>query len=331
MSKIDDFLQSFNPGYSDLAQLAESGSGRSYYRFKADDKTYVLTESEDISENESFFYLSELFQNLNGLVPKVLKINSNKDLYIQEDLGDISLLELKLKDDTNISSLYEQAVKKLAHLQIGAHQIIDYSLVSGFSSFDKILVLKDLFYFKDYFLDLINLEYSQTELLQEFDKIADAAIQTNYKFFIFRDFQGRNILVKDDKTYFIDYQDGMEGPIAYDLVSLLWQAKANLKQEEKDILYNTYTYELKKLLPKRFNSKDFEEDYRICLLIRLLQVVGAYGKLGFIQNKTHFKDSMALGIQNLNQIAEMGIIDKFPTLKIICASLKLTHIPKNNI
>ncbi|MDG4946097.1 phosphotransferase [Weeksellaceae bacterium KMM 9713] len=331
MSKINDFLLSFNPGYSDLVQLAESGSGRSYYRFKAEDKTYVLTESEDISENESFFYLSELFQNLNGLVPKVLKINSNKDLYIQEDLGDISLLELKLKDDTNTSSLYEQAVKKLAHLQIGAHQVIDYNQVYGFSSFDKILVLRDLFYFKDYFLDLINLDYSQTELLQEFDQIAEAIVQTHYRFFMFRDFQGRNILIKDNKTYFIDYQDGMEGPIAYDLVSLLWQAKANLTIEEKDSLYSIYTSELKKLLPNRFNSSEFKQDYHICLLIRLLQVVGAYGKLGFIQNKTHFRDSLALGIENLNQIAEMGIIDKFPTLKNICSSLNLTHIPKNNI
>lgn len=328
MSKIDEFLKSFSSTSHAIEKIAESGSGRTNYRFKTKNDSYVLTHSEDILENESFFYLSNLFENLNGFVPEVLQVSKDKTMYVQDDLGDESLLHLKLSKDSKVSKMYELAVKKLIHLQVGAHQIIDYTKLKGSSSFDKILVLRDLFYFKNYFLDLIELEYEQADLLSEFETIAEAVVKTNYRYFMFRDFQGRNIMVKDNKTYFIDFQDGMEGPIAYDLVSLLWQAKAELTNEEKESLYHIYTSELQKLIPTKFDAADFEKDYKICVLIRLLQVLGAYGKLGIMQQKPHFKDSLSYGIKNLNDVAASGIIDDYPNLKSICLALESTQVPK---
>lgn len=328
MSRLHEFINSFHPSSRELHKIMESGSGRSNYRFETDNDSFVLTQNESTEENESFIYLSQVFKNLNGYVPEILLVSKDKTLYVQEDLGDKSLLQLKLENNPKVSQLYEKAVKKLVHLQIGAHQIIDYSKVNGSPSFDKILVLRDLFYFKNYFLDFIDVAYSQSELLAEFDRMAEAIVQTTYRFFMFRDFQGRNIMIKENKPYFIDFQDGMEGPIAYDLVSLLWQAKANLSEVEKNKLFHVYTSELKKLIPTKFKLTDFERDYNICVLVRLLQVVGAYGKLGIIQQKPHFKESLSFGIQNLKEVANSKLMDEYPILKTICLNLKTEQLPK---
>lgn len=321
MSEIQEFLKSFTSTSSEPEKIMESGSGRANYRFKTKNDSYILTVSKNLKENESFFYLSNLFKDLNGNVPEVLTVNEDETMYIQDDLGDESLLDLRMRNDEKTMSLYETAVKKLVHLQVGAHNLIDYNKIYESSSLDKMLVHRDLFYFKNYYLDLVDLEYSQAELLEEFDRISEAIEKTTYRYFMFRDFQGRNILIYRDRPYFIDFQDGMEGPIAYDLVSLLWQAKAKLTDEEKEHLYTVYTTELQKLIPNKFNAEEFRRDYNKCVLIRLLQVVGAYGKLGVMQKKPHFRESLELGIENLKKFSEQEFMNKYPVLKSIFSRL----------
>ena len=328
MSTIDEFLKSFTSTSSGVEKIIESGSGRTNYRFKTKNDSYILTVSSKVKENEAFFYLSNLFDSLNGNVPEVLTVSKDDTMYIQDDLGDVSLLDLRLKKDERVAQLYETTVKKLVHLQVGAHQVIDYTKLYESSSFDNMLVHRDLFYFKNYFLDLIQLDYSQAGLLAEFERLSAAIGNTKYRYFMFRDFQGRNILIKDNKPYFIDFQDGMEGPIAYDLVSLLWQAKAQLSQEEKDHLYQIYTEELKKLIPNQFNEEDFKKDYNKCVLIRLMQVVGAYGKLGVMQQKPHFKESLSLGIRNLKEFSKADFMQNYPVLKSVFDQLDENYIPK---
>lgn len=329
MTKIHDFLKSISPTATLDEKIAESGSGRTNYRIKTDEDSFILTHNEKIKENDSFFYLSNLFKDLNGFVPDIYQVSKDKSMYLQEDLGDQNLLELRLQNHPDAKEMYAMAVKKLLHLQLGAHQIIDYSKTSGSQSFDMMLVLRDLFYFKNYYLDLIDLDYSQSSLLDEFEKIAQAIAQTQFRYFMFRDFQGRNIMIHHNKTYFIDFQDGMEGPIAYDLVSLLWQAKAELSDQEKQDLYNIYTSELKNMIPNLFDAEAFDRDYQICVLIRMLQVVGAYGKLGIMQQKSHFRESLKFGIQNLNKIASTYEMTDYPILKSICLSLNTNQLPKS--
>ncbi|MDO5655549.1 MAG: phosphotransferase [Flavobacteriaceae bacterium] len=328
MTQKEEFLKTFTSTSTDVEKIIESGSGRSNFRFKTKNDSYILTQSDNVKENQTFFYLSNLFDSLNGNVPEVLSVSKDETMYIQDDLGDTSLLDLRLRKDTSTMTLYELTVKKLVHLQVGAHQIIDYSKLYESNSLDKMLVHRDLFYFKNYFLDLLDFEYSQAELLNEFEKISDGIEKTRYRYFIFRDFQGRNILIKDNKPYFIDFQDGMEGPIAYDLVSLLWQAKAQLSDEEKSHLYNIYTQELQQLLPNLFVEELFRKDYYKCVLIRLMQVVGAYGKLGIMQQKRHFKESLVYGIQNLKKFNQNEFMNNYPVLKSIFEQLDELQIPK---
>ena len=328
MPAKDEFLKSFTSTSTNLEKIIESGSGRTNYRFKTKNDSYILTVSPNLKENEAFFYLSNLLDSLNGNVPEILSVSKDQTMYIQDDLGDTSLLDMRMQNHPDTMKMYELTVKKLVHLQVAAHQIINYDKIYESSSFDKMLVHRDLFYFKNYFLDLTGLEFSQAELLAEFDTISAAIGNTSYRYFMFRDFQSRNVLIFNNKPYFIDFQDGMEGPIAYDLVSLLWQAKAELTDEEKSHLYQVYTNELKQLIPNHFKDEEFRKDYYKCVLIRLMQVVGAYGKLGIMQHKPHFKESLSLGIANLKKIADLDFMQKYPLLQSVFSQLDSSHIPK---
>lgn len=321
MENINSFLLENFKSYSNCVKLPVSGSKRVYYRFLANDESFVLTENYNVEENNTFFYFTDLFRNLNGNVPEVLAKNKDKTLYIQQDLGKQSLLNLLEENRENGLKLYKETVIKLAHLQVGSHQIIDYSKAFDSTTFDEILALRDLFYFKDYFLDFSIIDYKQNKLLSEFQKLAKAIDSSDYKYFMFRDFQGRNVLIHENKPYFIDYQGGMKGPIAYDLASLLWQAKASLNKEEKELLYKTYTNTLQSLLPNKFNAEKFKNSYELCVLVRLLQVMGAYGKLGNIEQKEHFKQSIKFGIDNFREFSSYKIMESYPYLKLIMSEL----------
>lgn len=320
MSNINNFLKDFDKNINSVEQLALSGSGRVNYKISTDKNEYILTENENVLENNAFFYLSNLLKNLNGNVPDILKISTDKKYYIQSLVGDETLLQKKLNGE-NVTDLYNKTVKLLAKLQIATASVVDETKLFESTKFDSLLVYRDLFYFKNYFLDFTPIQYSQAGLLDDFKRIANHIEQSNYVYFIFRDFQGRNIMIKDQTPYFIDYQDGMFGPIAYDLVSLLWQAKAELSTEEKEIYFDTYINQVKNLIPNQFDLTKFKSDYNNCLIMRLLQVLGAYGKLGIIQKKTHFQESINYGIRNLKSINNDAFMKEYPTLQYIIEQL----------
>ncbi len=319
--ELKDFVTSFTGVNTKIEPLQQSGSDRRYYRFLKEDKPYILTWSVNISENETFFYFTQTFQNLNANVPIIYKISENREFYIQEDLGNESLLELQFSNPENAFSFYNESLKKLAHLQIGADQILDYNKAYDFKEFNGMLALRDLFYFKDYFLDFQQINYKQSSFLQECKTLANKVVKSNYRYFMYRDFQGRNILVHREKPFFIDYQGGMKGPILYDVASLLWQAKAQLNANTRKQLLSVYCNQVKKLIPTKFNQNKIQEDYKYCLLIRLLQVLGAYGKLGVIQNKPHFKQSIEFGLNNLKEYLLAFDLLEFPTIHHICTQL----------
>ncbi|MXV38978.1 phosphotransferase [Flavobacteriaceae bacterium Ap0902] len=320
-SLINTFLNHFDSNINSAHKIAVSGSGRVNYIVASDVNTYVLTVNDNVPENESFFYLTDLLKSLNGNVPEVLAVSKDKTMYIQSYLGDKTLLQKRLENEAATED-YKRTIQQLAKLQVATFQIIDPSKLYDSTSLDEPLIYRDLFYFKNYFLDFTPTGYLQSKLLKDFQKLVRKVMDSHYKYFIFRDFQGRNVMIKDDKPYFIDYQDGMIGPIAYDLVSILWQAKAALKATEKYDLIQVYTNQIKELLPNDFNMTTFIEDYNHCLILRLLQVLGAYGKLGIIGNKPHFKESISFGIHNLKTIKDETFMDKFPTLRDIFNQLE---------
>ncbi len=289
-----------NDKINEIVKLPQSGSDRIYYRFFTDNKTFIATHNHNVQENKTFIEFTTHFRKKDLPVPEILAVNKTKDIYIQEDAGAKSLLDaLFEKGNTEaVYNLFRMSLLELAKLQILGDESLDYNLCLTAKEFGRQAIMSDLLYFKYYFLDTLKLPYDKQLLLNEFETLA-GFLHQGTQYFMFRDFQSRNIIVKDDKLCFIDYQGGMKGALQYDVASLLWQAKAELSDDWKNRLLIDYMDEADKLLPEPLDRKLFAAQYNGYVLLRLLQVLGAYGFRGLFERKAHFLTSIPLALRNL--------------------------------
>ncbi len=314
------FSKNFLPVTS-ITRLPQQGSNRIYYRVLSNETSYIVTYGDNIKENRAFNYFSKHFHKKGLAVPLVFSMSEDELVYIQEDFGDTSLLNVLEKDgySEKVFTLFAKSLKELAQLQVKADKGLDYKMTITSKRFGKEAIMADLLYFKYYFLDAIQQPYDKELLLQEFAVLSSVLANATHKHFMFRDFQSRNILVTDERdVHFIDFQGGMKGAVQYDVASLLWQAKAALPKDWKDKLYDIYKTELKTLVSKEFDEQSFDERYNGYVLIRLLQVMGAYGFRGLFERKAHFLTSIPLGLDNLKDfMAHSSLLEEFPTLKAV--------------
>lgn len=328
IDKIKELFSSFSKaGITAIDKLPQAGSERHYYRLHTANKSFIAAYGANLKENETFIYFSKHFKQ-NGLaVPEIFCINPPKDIYIQEDFGTESLLDkLEEKGFTDeVYDLYKKSLYQLAQLQVKGHEGLDYNQCLTNTVFGKQAIMADLLYFKYYFLDALRRPYNKQKLIDDFEALSNYLSHTEYKFFMFRDFQSRNILVEqDDSVHFIDYQGGMQGAPQYDVASLLWQARANLTDEWKSKLLEDYMLAFEKTLGKSIDKETFRSQYNGYVLIRLLQVLGAYGFRGLFERKAHFLTSIPLALQNLQWFVNnqtLGIaLPEFKKVLDICIS-----------
>jgi aminoglycoside/choline kinase family phosphotransferase len=310
-----------------IDKLPQAGSERYYFRIHTKSKNYIATYGANIKENESFLYFSEYFGKKQLAVPKIYSVNTEKDIYIQEDFGDTSLLNrLEAEGFTQpVYELYKQSLHQLALLQIKGDENLNYKKCLTNSSFGKEAIMADLLYFKYYFLDALRRPYDKQKLIKDFEALSNYLSHTEYKFFMFRDFQSRNIMIKNDGGVgFIDYQGGMKGAPQYDVASLLSQAKANLPEEWKASLLEAYINSFESIAEEAVDRDIFRSQYNGYVLIRLLQVLGAYGFRGLFERKAHFLTSIPLALQNLKQFItqhNVGIaVPEFKKVLDLCIS-----------
>ncbi len=306
------FKQYKNNTITSIEKLPQSGSDRVYFRIVTDDGSYIATCNENVNENKTFIKFSKHFLKTKNPVPKIFIANSNKTIYIQQDFGDTSLLHELEKYGHNdyVYKLYQQSLEKLARLQIEGDKKFDYGWCITSQEFGRQAIMSDLLYFKYYFLDTLKIAYDKEKLIDNFEALSTYLDHAKHKYFMFRDFQSRNIFIQNGQVNFIDYQGGMKGALQYDVASLLWQAKANLSDEWKNSLLQYYIDCINEILPKPANRKRFESQYNGYVLIRLLQVLGAYGFRGLFERKSHFLISIPLALTNLKwflQNKETGI------------------------
>jgi len=298
----DLFRQYTNADIFRIEKIPQSGSNRNYFRIHdIHEKTYIATQSNHVKENKAFLYFTETFEKIHAPVPKILINNSDFTVYIQEDLGDVSLLHMleKYGQNEKVFHLFEKALHALAHLQVNADSIIDYNQCLTNKGFGYQAIMSDLLYFKYYFLDTLQIPYDKEKLLTDFETVSHYLADNESKYFLFRDFQSRNIMVKDEEVYFIDYQGGMKGALQYDVASLLWQAKANLSDDWKEKLLEYYIDCIETTLKGSVDRSLFKHQYHGYVLIRLLQVLGAYGFRGLFERKAHFLSSIPLALKNV--------------------------------
>ncbi|HEX5152059.1 MAG TPA: RNase adapter RapZ [Parafilimonas sp.] len=296
-----------------IEQLPRSGSDRIYFRVFYEHKTFIATYNLNVKENKTFIAFSDHFRERKLPVPEIYFLSNESTAYIQEDLGTVSLLDVLEKNghDDYAFHLYKQSLKQLARLQIRGDEGLNYDLCLTAKEFGKQAILSDLLYFKYYFLDTLQLPYDKQAMLDDFEALATYLTKTRYKYFMFRDFQSRNIIINNDDVYFIDFQGGMKGGLQYDVASLLWQAKAQLSDEWKEKLLQYYLDVVDELLAKPIDRNFFVGQYNGYVLIRMLQVLGAYGFRGLFERKAHFLTSIPIALKNLRSFLDsshMGIV-----------------------
>ncbi len=288
--------------------LPQSGSDRRYFRLHAPDGgTTIATVGANVPENEAFIYFTAHFKDKNLQVPEVYAVSSDKTIYLQEDLGNVSLLDL-LEQKGFVEEtyhLFRESLHQIARLQVVGHDGLDYERCLTNKVFGQQAIMADLLYFKFYFLDALHKPYDKQLLIDDFEALSNYLTHTEFKYFMFRDFQSRNIMVKEDGSpHFIDYQGGMKGAPQYDVASMIWQARANLPDEWKHYLLEDYMNSFESIIGQTLNRETFKSQYNGYVLIRLLQVLGAYGFRGLFERKSQFLTSIPLALKNLKWFVE---------------------------
>lgn len=306
----------------DFVLLAQSGSARQNFIGQSGHRKYVITTNENLAENESFFYFSAVFSDLNLNTPEIFKISDDRKMYVQEFLGTQTLSEIIAEEGINgrTESLVTQTLTKLFALQTKTENLIDYSKTFEYEKYDHLPITNDLFYFKSFIADVLEIPYHKSTLLKEFRNLTEQLENLQPKGLMIRDFQARNIMVNDaDEVFFIDYQSAMEGPLMYDVVSFLFQAKANFTEDFKtEMLHYYYS-----LWTDGKKISELKSSLKLIQLIRYLQVLGAYGFRGLIQKKEHFLSSLSGGIENLYSFSQnWQQVSDFPELHKLIAELK---------
>ena len=290
--------------------LAQAGSNRKYFRLTADDGTTCIgVIGTSKRENHSFLYLARHFKEKNLPVPEVYAVSEDESRYLQEDLGNTSLFSA-LQQGREANGNYNQeevelikrTIKILPHFQIRGNEGLDYTQLIAPTHFDVETVMFDLNYFKYCFLKLTNIDFNEFKLQHEFYSLADHLTQLMGNYFMYRDFQARNVmLTQGSEPCFIDFQGGRKGPFYYDLASFLWQASAQYNDGLRAHLIEVYYQELKKWVAID-SFEEFKSNLNLFVLFRNLQVLGAYGFRGYIEEKSYFVRSIPFAINNLKAL-----------------------------
>ena len=278
--------------------IQQQGSNRIYTRETDENgRSIIRVQGTNRDENRAFIYMSRHFHTLGLPVPELYWVSDDEMSYTQEDLGDALLF------DNLDPVLVERAIRALAHVQVEGAKDFDWSVCFPVPAMDERAIRWDLNYFKYCFLKGTKIEFSEPKLEDEFDRLVAVILAQPADTFLYRDCQSRNVMIRDGQPYFIDFQGGRRGPTQYDVASFLWQAKAKFTPAFREQMIEAYLDELKRLQPNLT-----EQAWRAALphfvLLRTLQVLGAYGYRGYFERKQHFLESIPLALQNLRDILE---------------------------
>ena len=310
-------------------QLTADGSPRRYYRFIADGLSLIGAVGTSPEENEAFVAIARQMRSQGLPVPEVYAISDDRMHYLQEDLGDTSLFSLLMESLSQGSyaekdlELLRSAIRLLPDVQWQTAQGFDFTQCHPSPELNQRGVQWDLHYFKYCFLKATRMEFDEEQLEDDFDHLAQILLQDSDQVFMYRDFQSRNVMIRDGKPWFIDFQGGRRGPIEYDLVSFLWQARARFTPEMRRELISEYIRSAQRY--RSFNEEKFLQRLQYFVLFRTLQVLGAYGYRGYFEHKAHFVQSIPMAIDNLRTLLRENDFADLPYLGTLLR--EMTSLP----
>ncbi len=279
------------------------GSGRNIVRLTAGQQTAIGILYGVREENAAFLEFSRHFRRHGLPVPEIFAEDLSHGAYLEEDLGDTTLFEFlsRNRDGDNIAppavNAYRSVVSVLPRFQIEAGRDLNYKLCYPRASFDRQSIAWDLNYFKYYFLKLAGIAFNEQALEADFSRLTKFLLNADRSYFLYRDFQSRNVMWRDGAPFFLDYQGGRKGALQYDIASLLYDAKANLPPQFRQQLLDHYLDELAGFIT--LDRETFMQYFYGYVYVRIMQALGAYGFRGFYERKTHFLQSVPYALRNL--------------------------------
>ncbi len=302
-----------------VTPLTGSASNRQYARISGQAGSYIGVEGTDPLENNAFLTIAGHFHTKGIPVPEVLAVSEDGMTYLQEDLGDVLLSDLVAKagkdggilPDSSLERLLCRTMSMLPKIQFEGADGLDFSVCYPQPSFDRRMILFDLNYFKYCFLKPSGLEFNEVRLQDDFEKFADDLLRDESDTFLYRDFNARNVMIREEQPYFIDFQGGRRGPIYYDVASFVYQARARYPQWLKEKMLESYLSALGQYM--EVDRPYFDQRLRLFVLFRTLQVLGAYGFRGLVENKAQFVVSIPPAIEGLKELLRVPF-ESYPYL-----------------
>lgn len=311
-----------------LQELPSSGSNRRYFRLLGSSLTLMGVVGNNLEENRAFIYLSRHFREKGLPVPEVVAVSGDQITYLQEDLGSTGLFDLLAKGRESGSYSEEETqllcrtLEQLPRLQFQGAEGLDWKQCM-YEAFDERMVNFDLNYFKYCFLKATGLEFNEERLQDDFEHLKADLLAEESNTFMHRDFQARNILLKDGKPWIIDFQGGRRGPIYYDVASFVWQARSRFPESTKKRLLEAYLKALQQY--RKVDESHFYSRLRLFVLFRTLQVLGAYGFRGLFERKAQFIASIPPAMDNLRGLLQTPFTD-YPYLNSLLE--QITTLPR---
>jgi aminoglycoside/choline kinase family phosphotransferase len=279
------------------------GSGRNIIRLGGDQASAIGILYGVREENVAFLAFSRHFRKHGLPAPEIYAADLDRGAYLEEDLGDTTLFEFLSENRTgeniapDVVEAYRKAVAVLPRFQVEAGRDLNYKVCYPRDSFDRQSITWDLNYFKYYFLRLAGIAFNEQALEDDFDNLTNFLLSADCSYFLYRDFQSRNIMLRDGQPFFLDYQGGRKGALQYDIASLLYDAKADLPPELRQQLLDLYIDKLGGFVDVKREA--FLHHYYAYVYVRILQALGAYGFRGFYERKAHFLQSVPYALKNL--------------------------------
>lgn len=328
----------FGKGIKLYEPILSHGSDRLIIRVTSEnDKTCIGIINENIAENRAFISFARHFRQKGLKVPRIFEVSEDMKSYLLEDLGDETLLKRINRTPGGFGSdktaLYKRVINELVKFQVTAGKDIDYSLCYQFNEFGGENIDFDLNYFRERFLNIFYKgELNEGLLRADLDHLKGKLLELPRDTFLYRDFQGRNIMLKHNDIYFIDFQSGRKGALLYDLASLLYNSKANIPQEIREDLIRYYLDVVSEQV--NIDKDKYTKYFWYFAVIRILQALGAYGYLGIVKAKSSFLESVPIALKNIDFILNNRIDPaELKYLRGIVALLEgeRTHAPSETV
>lgn len=320
-----------------IVPITGTGSNRNYVRLIDEQgKSLIGVEGTNPEENNAFIYLANHFGKQGIAVPQVLCVSDDGMCYLQKDLGKTTLFEVLSHSRSQggnytqeEESLLVKVMQELPAIQVRGAQQLDWSQCYPQPALDRTGILFDLNYFKYCFLKSIGIDFDEYRLEKDFNSLATDLLQDEGDYFLYRDFQARNIMIDDKGNLsYIDFQGGRRGPFYYDVASFVWQAAAKYNDKLRQKLVSAYYQALQQHI-KVPSREHFDQRLQLFVFFRTLQVLGAYGFRGYVERKQHFIESIPPALQNLQDLLQDNCLLPYSYLKDTLQRM-IEHHSSNN-